>query len=53
MAPRQNIGQILTSTFAGGETYVGVEELFYNDVTYYLIDNEGFFGDAVYRGGLA
>lgn len=39
--------------FAGGETYVGVEELFYNDVTYYLIDNEGFFGDAVYRGGLA
>ena len=39
--------------FSGGETYVGVEELVYNEVTYYLIDNEGFFGDAVYRGGLA
>ena len=30
--------------FSGGETYVGVEELVYNEVTYYLIDNEGFFG---------
>lgn len=28
--------------FSGGETYVGVEELVYNEVTYYLIDNEGF-----------
>lgn len=40
-------------SFNGGEAYVGVEELVYNEVTYYLIDNESFFGDAVYRGGLA
>ena len=53
MAHRQDIWQISTSIFSGGETYVGVEELVYNEVTYYLIDNEGFFGDAVYRGGLA
>lgn len=39
--------------FSGGEAYVGVEELVYNEVTYYLIDNEDYFGDAVYRGGLA
>lgn len=39
--------------FNGGEAYVGVEELVYNDVTYYLIDNESEFGDAVYRGGVA
>lgn len=37
--------------FAGRDVYVGVEGLFFNDVTYYFIDNEEYFGDAVYRGG--
>ena len=54
MAHRQDIWQYLQHLIlVVGETYVGVEELVYNEVTYYLIDNEGFFGDAVYRGGLA
>ena len=53
MAHRQDIWQISTSILVVGKHYVGVEELVYNEVTYYLIDNEGFFGDAVYRGGLA
>lgn len=39
--------------FNGSHVYVGVEELVYNEVVYYLIDNEGYFGDAVYRGGVA
>lgn len=39
--------------FNGIDTYVGVEELVYNEVTYYFIDNEGYFGDAVYRGDVA
>ncbi|MDD3185130.1 MAG: glycogen/starch synthase [Anaerostipes sp.] len=33
--------------------YVGVEKLVYNDVIHYFIDNEEYFGDAVYRGGIA
>lgn len=37
--------------FAGRDVYVGVEGLFFNDVTYYFIDNEEYFGDAVYGAG--
>lgn len=31
--------------------YVGLEKLVLSDVTYYLIDNEYYFGDRIYRGG--
>ena len=31
--------------------YVGVERLVLNDTVFYLIDNEGYFGDRMYRGG--
>ena len=33
--------------------YLGVETLDVSGVTYYFIDNEDFFGDAIYRGGNA
>ncbi|HBR09549.1 MAG TPA: glycogen synthase GlgA [Clostridiales bacterium] len=33
--------------------YVGVEKLVCGDVTVYLIDNEFYFGDKIYRGGFA
>ncbi len=32
--------------------YVGIETLVLDDVTFYLIDNEFYFGDRIYRGGL-
>ncbi|MEZ4357641.1 MAG: glycogen/starch synthase [Eubacteriales bacterium] len=31
--------------------YVGVEELSINNVIYYFVDNESYFGDCMYRGG--
>ena len=31
--------------------YVGLEKLVLDDVTIYLIDNEQYFGDNIYRGG--
>ena len=31
--------------------YVGLEKLVLDDVTIYLIDNEQYFGDSIYRGG--
>ena len=31
--------------------YVGIERLEVNGITVYLVDNEGFFGDKIYRGG--
>lgn len=33
--------------------YVGIERLIENNVTYYFIDNEYYFGGAIYRGGEA
>ena len=33
--------------------YVGLEKLVLDDVIIYLIDNEQYFGDAIYRGGNA
>ncbi len=33
--------------------YVGMEKLVYNDITYYLIDNEYYFGGPIYKGGEA
>ena len=39
------------SHFAWGEVYVGVEKLELDGVIVYLIDNEEFFGDVMYRGG--
>ena len=33
--------------------YVGIEKLMLDGVTVYLVDNEFFFGDAIYRGGYA
>ncbi|MCD8254244.1 MAG: glycogen/starch synthase [Oscillospiraceae bacterium] len=33
--------------------YVGLEKTVIDGVTVYLIDNEYYFGDAIYRGGLA
>ncbi len=35
------------------KAYVGVEKLVLDGVTIYLIDNEQYFGDKIYRGGLA
>ena len=32
--------------------YVGVERLIHDGMTYYLVDNEDYFGDKIYRGGL-
>ncbi len=32
--------------------YVGIERLVRDGVTIYLVDNEDYFGDAIYRGGL-
>ena len=31
--------------------YVGIEKLKLDGVTVYLVDNENYFGDAIYRGG--
>ena len=31
--------------------YVGIERLEVNGITVYLVDNESFFGDKIYRGG--
>lgn len=31
--------------------YVGIEKLFLDGVTIYLVDNEHYFGDRIYRGG--
>ena len=33
--------------------YVGIERLEIDGVTVYLVDNESYFGDAIYRGGNA
>ena len=33
--------------------YVGVEKLVKNSVTYYFIDNEDYYGDKIYRSGVA
>ena len=33
--------------------YVGLEKLELDGITFYLIDNEQYFGDAIYRGGNA
>lgn len=35
------------------EAYVGIEKLVLDGVTVYLVDNEQYFGDAIYRGGQA
>lgn len=32
--------------------YVGIEKLTLDGRIYYLIDNEGYFGDSIYRGGV-
>ena len=32
--------------------YVGIERIICNGVTVYLVDNEDYFNDAIYRGGL-
>ena len=42
-----------TSRFDWREVYVGVEKLVLDGVTVYLIDNEEYFGDYMYRGGRA
>ena len=33
--------------------YVGIEKLVLDGVTIYLVDNEYYFGDKIYRGGSA
>lgn len=33
--------------------YAGIEKLVLDDVTIYLVDSEYYFGDRIYRGGLA
>lgn len=40
-------------TFHHTSKYVGIEKLVYNDVVHYFVDNEEYFGDAVYRGDVA
>jgi len=35
------------------KAYVGIEKLVLDGVTIYLVDNEQYFGDKIYRGGLA
>ena len=44
---------IATSSFMLGwrSKYLGVQKLDEGGVTYYFIDNEDYYGDAVYRGG--
>ena len=42
-----------SSHFAWREVYVGVEKLVLDGVVIYLIDNEEYFGDYMYRGGRA
>lgn len=37
--------------YLGSDAYVGVEKLILDGVVIYLIDNESFFGDKIYRGG--
>lgn len=32
--------------------YVGIEKLYLGNVTYYFVDNESYFGDYMYRGGI-
>ena len=32
--------------------YVGIEKLILDGITIYLVDNEGYFGDKIYRGGV-
>ena len=39
------------SHFDWREVYVGVEKLVLDGMTVYLIDNEEYFGDVMYRGG--
>ena len=38
-------------TLGWRQAYVGVEKLELDGVTIYLIDNEQYFGDKIYRGG--
>ena len=33
--------------------YVGIERLIHDGMTFYLVDNEDYFGDKIYLGGLA
>lgn len=40
-------------TLGWRQAYVGVEKLELDGVTIYLIDNEQYFGDKIYRGGQA
>ena len=40
-------------TLGWRQAYVGVEKLVLDGVTIYLIDNEQYFGDKIYRGGQA
>ena len=40
-----------TVRFGWQEKYLGVQTLEKDGVVYYLIDNEDYYGDAVYRGG--
>ena len=42
-----------TSRYDWREVYVGLEKLTLDGVTVYLIDNEEYFGDVMYRGGRA
>ncbi len=42
-----------TCRFDWRDVYVGVEKLVLDDMIVYLIDNEEYFGDVMYRGGRA
>jgi len=46
---------INTTTISLGwrEAYLGVQTMEMDGVVYYFIDNEDYFGDAIYRGGVA
>jgi len=50
---QEELETIVTSTVQLGwrEKYLGVQTLENDGVIYYFLDNEDYFGDAVYRGG--
>ena len=50
---QEELETIATETLRLGwrEKYLGIQTLESDGVTYYFLDNEDYFGDAVYRGG--
>ena len=44
---------LVTTTIQLGwrQKYLGIQTMNMNGITYYFIDNEDYFGDAIYRGG--